>query len=329
MSHSWLNSLVSDGKRHALPILTSPGMALIGAGAAEVFRSGELQFQAVQALVGRFPMAAAMTMMDLSVEAEAFGAPVQFSEQENPNITGAVLHDLTAVDQLHVPQIGSHRTGEVLFAARRCAAEIKDRPTLGGMIGPFSLCGRLYEMSKMMLATMTEPEPLHRLLQKATDFLVEYALAFRATGCHGLIMAEPAAGLISPKMADQFSYRYIRQIVDAVKNEDFVFILHNCGKTEKMLAEMTATGASALHLGNAIDITNALRQAEIPVMGNIDPSSVFLLGTPDAVFQKTSELLRATSPFPHFVLSSGCDIPPMTPIANITAFFDALDEYNR
>jgi len=96
-----------------------------------------------------------------------------------------------------------------------------------------------------------------------------------------------------------------------------------------MLAEMTATGASALHLGNAIDITNALRQAEIPVMGNIDPSSVFLLGTPDAVFQKTSELLQATVPFPHFVLSSGCDIPPMTPIANITAFFDALEEYNR
>ena len=171
---------------------------------------------------------------------------------------------------------------------------------------------------------------LHRLLQKATDFLINYAKAFKATGCNGLIMAEPAAGLVSAKMADEFSCRYIRQVVDAVKSDDFVFVLHNCGKTEKMFAEMLATGASALHLGNAIDITNALRQLPetIPVMGNLDPSSVFLMGTPEVVFRKTTELLQATADFPHFVLSSGCDIPPTTPIENIAAFFDSLAAYN-
>ncbi len=331
MNRQWLKNLTSDDKRHAMPIMTTPGFSLIGVKAGDVFLSGETQFRAVKTIVERFPAtAAALTMMDLSVEAEAFGAEVRFNEHDNPDIVKPALNDLSDADTLKIPEVGSHRTGQVLLAARRCAAEISDRPTLGGLIGPFSLSGRLIDMSKMMLATMTEPEAVHRLLEKTTAFLIEYAKAFKETGCHGLIMAEPAAGLISPKMAEEFSYRYIRRIVDAVKDENFVFVLHNCGQTEKMIPQMLDTGASALHLGNAIIMTNVLGQVPetIPVMGNIDPSSVFLMGTPELVYQKTEELLNATAKFPHFVLSSGCDIPAGTPLDNLRAFFDALEAFN-
>lgn len=42
------------------------------------------------------------------------------------------------------------------------------------------------------------------------------------------------------------------------------------------------------------------------------------------------ELLGSGSKYPNFVLSSRCDIPPMSPLENIQAFFDAADEfYNK
>ena len=41
------------------------------------------------------------------------------------------------------------------------------------------------------------------------------------------------------------------------------------------------------------------------------------------------QLLEATSAYPTFVLSSGCDIPPYTPLANINAFYTALEEFNE
>lgn len=328
---SWLSGLICKKERSVMPILTSPGMSLIGKRADEVFRSGELQFQAIRALTDRFPMAAAPTMMDLSVEAEAFGAPVKFSGEENPNVTGAVVDDKDEIEKLAIPDIGTARTSECLLAAERCSKEIADRPTLGGLIGPFSLAGRLLDMSKMMLLTAMEPATVHALLEKTTTFLVEYAKAFKTTGCGGLIMAEPAAGLISTRMAKEFSYDYIGKIVDAVKDDDFVFVLHNCGKTEKMVAEMLSTGASALHVGNAVDITKILEQtpADIPVMGNVDPSGLFLMGTPETMFSATTTLLEATRSYPHFVLSSGCDIPPVARLENIEAFFEAFEKYNE
>ena len=327
----WITDLIFSPQRSALPIMTSPGIPLIGAAPPDVFRSGQLQADAVIALAAETPQAAAtLTMMDLSVEAEAFGAPVVFSEEENPTVSGVVVNDAGEISTLKIPKIGAARTAENLLAAKLCAETITNRPTLGGLIGPFSLAGRLTTMSKIMLWTATDPAATHALLEKATAFLIDYAKAFKESGCHGLIMAEPAAGLISPKMSKEFSANYIKQIVDAVKDESFAFVLHNCGKTEKMVDVMLSTCASALHVGNVVNMCNILRQTpkNVPVMGNLDPAGLFRLGTPGTVYAAATTLLEQTAEFPNFVLSSGCDIPPGTPLENVRAFFQALDDWN-
>jgi len=327
----WIADLISGPRRSSLPIMTSPGIPLIGAAPPDVFRSGKLQADAVIALAAETPQAAAvLTMMDLSVEAEAFGAPIKFSNEENPTVSSAVVHESADVENLRIPQVGAARTAESPLAAKLCVEKITDRPTLGGIIGPFSLAGRLADMSKVMLWTAMAPAAVHALLEKATTFLLAHAKIFKASGCHGLIMAEPAAGLISPKMSQEFSANYIKRIVDAVKDESFAFVLHNCGKTEKMVDVMLSTGASALHVGNAVDICNILPQVpkSVPVMGNLDPAGLFRLGTPESLYDATIALLDRTAEFPNFVLSSGCDIPPGTPLENVKTFFRALDDWN-
>ena len=63
-------------------------------------------------------------------------------------------------------------------------------------------------------------------------------------------------------------------------------------------------------------------------MGNIDPVSVFKDGSPELMRQTVFDLLDKMKAYPNFVLSSGCDTPPHTPIAQIDAFFDALKKWN-
>jgi len=66
-------------------------------------------------------------------------------------------------------------------------------------------------------------------LEKATSFLIAYAQAFKDVGANGIIITEPAAGLLSPLMCASFSFEYIKKIVDAVQDDHFMVILHNCG----------------------------------------------------------------------------------------------------
>ena len=327
----WADRIRTAPERVAVPIMTTPGIELIGARPGEVFQSGELQARAILALNAEIPAAAAVTMMDLSVEAEAFGSPIGFSEYENPTVTARLLSDPEEIPALAVPPVGAARTGETLKCVRLCAEKLTDRPLLGGMIGPFSLAGRLYDMTEMMMLAALEPEAAHALLRKATDFLLPYARAFREAGANGLVVAEPAAGLLSPEMSAEFAASYVRELVEAVQDDEFLVVLHNCGNIVGQIPDWLATGAGAIHVGNAVRMTEVWPQIppDVLIMGNISPVDEFKNGTPESMTRAVFELLEAGRPYPNFVLSSGCDIPPGTPMTNVRAFFAALAEFNR
>ncbi len=327
---SWARDVRIQTERQAMPIMTYPGLPLVGLNVMDIVTSGEQQARCIAALAGAYRSLAALTLMDLSVEAEAFGCPIQYSADEVPTVTGAILHDLEQVEALPLPSPETGRTAAYLEAARRAAALIEDRPLFGGMIGPYSLAVRLRDMSQLMLDLMLQPERVHALLEHVTRFLIAYARGFRAAGANGLVIAEPAAGLLSPAHCDEFSSAYVRRIVAAVQDEEFLVVLHNCGRTRELVPSLVSTGAGMLHFGNAVDMLDILPQVPRDVLaaGNIDPSSVFRHGKPEQVRSATLALLRRTADYPNFVLSSGCDVPPGTPLQNIDAFYGALDEFN-
>jgi uroporphyrinogen decarboxylase len=73
--------------------------------------------------------------------------------------------------------------------------------------------------------------------------------------------------------------------------------------------------------------------ADIPAdalaMGNLDPVSLFKDGTPEQMREATLHLLERMRQYPNFVISSGCDTPPHTPIENVEAFFGACAKWNE
>ncbi len=328
--HHWIQSILRAKTRTALPIMTSPGMEMIGSTPREVFQSGELQYRSIKALAEQTPSAAAVTMMDLSVEAEAFGSPIAYSDRENPTVTDRILRDAADIGNLIVPSPGAARTGEALRAARLCAQNITDRPVLAGMIGPFSLAGRLFDMTEMMMLCGSEPECAHALLRKTTDFLLAYGRAFKATNVGGIIIAEPAAGLLSPEMSAEFAAQYVREIVAALQDETFIVMLHNCGNTVRQIPDWLRTGVAALHVGNAVKMTDIWPQIppNVLILGNLDPVGVFKNGSAEAIRTAALALLEEGKNYPNYVLSSGCDVPPGTSLRNVQTFYDALTEYN-
>jgi len=326
----WVQRILEAGSRQAMPITTSVGMELIGKPLGQIFTDGQVQSECIVALARKYPSVAALTQMDLSVEAEAFGAPVRFSESEAPTVSAPVVGDMAAIEALAIPRVGAGRTWEYLRAARLAAGQIHDRPMLGGIIGPFSLACRLMDMSELMSSTRRAPHLVHALLAKCTEFLVAYARAFREAGVNGVLIAEPAAGLISPAFCQTFSSDYVKQIVDAAQDESFICILHNCGNTLGQIASMLFTGAKCLHFGNAVDMNQIMPQLpkEVIGFGNVDPLKVMKLGEVFDVKSRTLELLEQMSRYKNFVLSTGCEVPPGATISNLDAFYKTLDIYN-
>ena len=326
----WVRDVIADEKVQSIPVMTHPGIEITGNTVLEAVSKGDVHFKSVQALADRYPTAAASVIMDLTVEAEAFGAEISFAENEVPAVIGHMLSDAEDIENLKVPSLKAGRVPQYLKANLLAARAIKDRPVLGGCIGPFSLAGRLYDMSEIMVLIYQDPDAAHQLLRKCTEFILKYCKALKATGANGVVMAEPAAGLMSNDDCKRFSSDYVREIVDEVQDETFTVVLHNCGNTGHCTEAMVATGADAYHFGNKCDMAQVIK--DVPptalAMGNLDPVSVFKSGTPEQIYRDTTELLERMKGYQNFVLSSGCDVPPHTSLENIDAYFKAQKDFN-
>ena len=326
----WLEEWKASPVKKAFPVLSFPAVQLMGISVKELISDAAAQARGMKLVAEHTDSAASVSLMDLSVEAECFGAEIRVSEDEVPTVVGSVVSTEEEAEALEIPPIGSGRTGIYIDAIRQVVKEITDRPVFAGVIGPYSLAGRLMDVTEIMILCYEEPDMVHAVLKKVTRFLTDYCLAYKEAGANGVIMAEPLAGILSPVLEEEFSEPYVRELVEAVQDDSFAVIYHNCGGGVSMMASSIAsTGAAAFHFGNAVDMEEMLEKMpkDRLVMGNIDPAGQFRNGTPESIREETLALMERCCKYDNFVISSGCDIPPMSKWENIDAFFDAAAEF--
>ena len=327
---AWLENMKNAKEKRAIPILSFPSVQLMDITVKELISDSDMQAKGMKMIADRVPSAASVSMMDLSVEAEAFGSAVKTSDHEVPTVVGAIIESEEDAEALEIPAVGAGRTGLYIEAIEKACKLITDRPVFAGVIGPYSLAGRLLDVSEIMVLCYEEPDMVHTVLEKVTSFLINYMNAYKKTGAGGVMVAEPLAGLLSPSLMEEFAAPYMKKIVDAVQTDEFLVVYHNCGDAILNLTEgIVSSGAAAYHFGNAVDMKKMLEKmpSDVIVMGNIDPVGEFRNGTPESIAKATETLLETCKEHPNFIISSGCDIPPMAKWENIDAFFGAVTNF--
>ncbi|MGA2557793.1 MAG: uroporphyrinogen decarboxylase family protein [Verrucomicrobiota bacterium] len=325
--------VLESPRRLVMPIAVYPALALTGGTVRDVVNHPRAQFDTQAALHERFQTPVVMTAMDLSAEAEAFGATIRMSETEIPSVTGRLVTGRKEVDRLAIPMPGAARTSVYLQTVRMLSS-FREKPhplVLAGCIGPFTLAARLAGVSETLEMTISEPAFVHQLLEKCAVFLTSYLRAFARAGADGVIMAEPMAGLLSPAALAEFSSAYIKPMGQAMADGQFGIILHNCGATLRHLPAILATDLKCFHFGAPMNLASALEQvpAEVVLCGNLDPSAVFVQLPPTEITSRATALLEETATHRNFVLSSGCDLPPGTRLSSVEALYAAARMFNE
>ncbi len=319
---------IYNNKDKTIPILSFPSTQILGITVKELLDSPEMQVKGMKAIAEICNIGASLNMMDLSVEAEAFGAEIVYYGHDVPTVRKGIIDDIFDAESITVPSVKDGRAPICIEGIRQAKKEILDVPVFCGVIGPYSLAGRLFDMTELMMECYDSPDEVKILLSKATEFIIAYIKEFKKSGADGVIMAEPAAGLLSPSLSAEFSVPFVKEIFDAVNDEDFVICYHNCGDAVKDMAKDIATlGADIYHFGNAINLKDIipLMPEDSLVMGNIDPV-LFRNGSPEDIRERTRKVFFECSEYDNFMLSSGCDIPAESKWENIDAYFETVNK---
>ena len=326
----WVADNIHLGTKKPLPILSFPSVQLMNISVRELISDSSLQAEGMKRIADRVDSAAAVSLMDLSLEAEAFGAKIHVTDDEVPTVTGAIVTDEDEAEALQVPAVGAGRTGIYVDAIAKATKLITDRPVFAGIIGPYSLAGRLMDVSEIMILCYEEPDMVHTVMEKVTDFLIAYCRAYEQAGANGVMIAEPLAGLLSPGLAREFAHPYVAKLIKEVQHDAFAVFYHNCGDNVPLMAkDIYSLGAMGYHFGDAINLKDMFESApaDVLVMGNVSPSAQFCNGTPTSIREATHDVMAACGEHPNFLISSGCDIPPASSWENIDAFFCAAEDF--
>jgi MtaA/CmuA family methyltransferase len=266
--------------------------------------------------------------------ASAVGVPIDYPAEEPARCSGSLLGAIEEIDDLETVDISGNEHIQIwLETCKLVKKHFGDEVFVRGNCdqAPFSLASMIRSTEEWMTDLIINEEYALKLLDYCSDISGQFIRLVAETGVDMVSNGDSPAGpdLISPQMYRKFAMPYERKMVELAHELKLPYLLHICGNTDSVLEDMVKTGADAFELDYKTDIIKLhnICKYNITFFGNIDPSGIIALGTPDQVEEKARQLLSIYNDSPRFVMNAGCAIPAITPSENIERLVSVTKNY--
>jgi uroporphyrinogen decarboxylase len=315
-----------------VPIVGNTAARVIGAKVSELRNNGSLLAEAHVAAYRLFGYDNIRIFTDLYTQAEAMGAGIVTPPDETAYLDSPAINDISDVERLRPADPG--RDGclpEHLLATRIAVREVgQEVPVAVGLTAPFTNASFLVGTETLVRLTYNDPAAVHRLCEVSLETNLRFARAIIDAGASpSLTDPMSSSTVISPAQFRQFSFPYLKRLVEFIHGLGKKVTLHICGRTNKIWEDMAAAGADCISIDNQIDLADARQKvgARVRLMGNVDPTEVMLQGNPQDVRRAVRQCVAKAWPAPKgYIVASGCSLPTETPVSNIHAMLDAVRE---
>lgn len=267
---------------------------------------------------------AVFAFMDFGVETEACGSRLKFYPRQYPDVIGYCLGPQDDPDGLALPDPATAgRMPEALCAARLLRESIGDAACVAGAVaGPMTLASQLYGTETALFVAADAPARYAAALDFAVEVALRFGTAQLAAGAHGIVVFDPAASpaVVPPQF---FRERLLPQLVRLVQGLRAAGAqpvwLNIAGPTAAILPHYAEIGADIATFDYYIDPAEARRLLPCTCLAGNLKSLDFLVAEPAAIAAAGRALAAAFADRGGFILSSGCEIPPESPVDGLVA----------
>ena len=279
--------------------------------------------------IRRFPLDAAILFSDILVVPQAMGIDFKMKENVGPWLDDPI-RTMEQVQNVVVPDVND-TLGYVFDAIEMTLEKLDNEIPLIGFAGsPWTLLcycvegkgSKAFDIAKSFC--FQQPEAAHLLLQKITDTTIAYLKRKVEKGVSAVQIFDSWGGMLSPQDYQEFSWQYIRQIVDALAESTHVVVFgKGCwfALEEMMKAPVSALGGDrTLKPETARNLTNNA----VTLQGNFDPAR--LHSSPETIRKMVHEMISRFGK-DRYIANLGHGILPNIPVENAEAFIRAVVEW--
>ncbi len=282
----------------------------------------------------RYPLDAAILFSDILTIPDAMGLGLYFEPGEGPKFEKPVRTeaDIMALDVVN-PET---ELPYVLDAVKTIRRELGGRVPLIGFSGsPWTLAtymieggsSRDFRRAKQMM--YDRPELMHHLLDTLAQSVIRYLNGQILAGAQAVQIFDTWGGALSHNAYQEFSLRYLEQIVKGLIREHegrkVPVILFTKGGGQ-WLEAMADTGADALGLDWTTDIGRARARVgdRIALQGNMDPT--ILYASPERIREEVGQILASYGKGSGHIFNLGHGITPEVDPEHAGAFIRAVHD---
>ncbi|MGE6394640.1 uroporphyrinogen decarboxylase [Chryseobacterium scophthalmum] len=279
--------------------------------------------------IRRYPLDAAILFSDILVVPQAMGIDFKMKENVGPWLDNPI-RTMEDVQNVIVPDVND-TLGYVFDAIELTLIKLdNDIPLIGFAGSPWTiLCycvegkgSKAFDIAKSFC--FQQPEAAHLLLQKITDTTIAYLKRKVEKGVSAVQVFDSWGGMLSPEDYQEFSWKYINQIVEALNPLTHVVVFgKGCWFA---LEEMTMAPVSALGVDWTIkpEFARTLTNHTMTLQGNFDPAR--LHSTPETIKKMVNEMINRFGK-DRYIANLGHGILPNIPLENAEAFIRAVVDW--
>ncbi len=188
--------------------------------------------------------------------------------------------------------------------------------------------------SELMERMIETPELVSLACERLLQHSIHHVRRSAAAGAELIWIEDCMSDMISPAQCRDFSLKYVRPLVEAIREAGLWSVHYYCGRPDDRWEHLLDTGADALALeegkkGFEVDMPRVaeLVDGRMALLGNIDAIAVMEHGSSQSLraeIERQCEAGRRNRG--RFVVSIGSPVTPGTPIARVREYCDIVHE---
>jgi uroporphyrinogen decarboxylase len=285
-----------------------------------------------------FDIDCVVSLVDLSIECDAWGQELIFPENEasHPNYNNCVITSLK--DYQNIKKVDYRSSERMMFHIDVCKKLVQEvgqeKPIVGFVFGPLGVLSMLRHQQDLYMDIYDDPDAVKSATFAINETLKDYVNALIDTGIHAIMLDTlfASGSIMSKDMWKEMEGAYVKELADICHERGVMVMIHNCGKDIYFDVQIEAMKPEAISFLYPPDDCKDFAECKakygdkVSLIGCVPPVMVVASTDEewDAYCKKQIDLMAKGG---GFMLATGCEYPANAPFDRARQMIDIAKNY--
>lgn len=302
-------------------------------GFLQMCKTPDLAFEISMQPVRIFDVDAAIVFADILLPAETMGFNISFKPGPFVENTIKDINDLNFLStKVHNFSLKYLAETISMLKTELTKSATNPKAVIGFAGAPYTLACYLIEQGKWkhfhgtQVFANQQQSAFEKLMDVITAVTIDYLLLQIEAGADVVQLFDTWGGNLTLEDYRKLSLPYLQRIITEIKKKNCPIILYvnNSSHLNEILND---SGADCLSIDSRCNLEELMKNSEIALQGNFDPTHLFL--SKEQVIAETTKMLTQTKNKNNYIANLGHGILVNTPRENVKAFVDTVLNFKR